>query len=156
MSSVSSSSLNGNIGNSDISTLIALYIHVNVNNLVDIETFELLESKRRLLSLFETTYFDWNSWQTSLLLPALRIYHFNEREINAHGSYCLYDSLPFSERIIAMGRISPRNELRCLIFIWKQLYAQQSHFSAFQILELKSQLRDKMDQLSLYDPIYSN
>lgn len=126
------------------------FISINVDELIDIESDELVHIKRSLLAQFKTTKFEWKEWQTSLLLPALRVYHFNEREMNAHKAYCLYSSLPFSERMAQLGPVSPRNENRSLIYIWKRLFASQNAMSSDQVLDIKSQLRKSMKKLSSY------
>lgn len=126
------------------------FISINVDELIDIESDELLHIKRSLLAQFETTKFEWKDWQSSLLLPALRVYHFNEREMNAHKAYCLYSPLTFSERMTQLGPVSPRNENRTLIYIWKRLFASQNAIPSHQVIEIKSQLRKSMKKLSSY------
>lgn len=123
---------------------------INVDNLVDIEAPELIAAKRNLLSRFGGSSFDWNSWDRSLLLPALRIYHFNDRELVKHREFLLYDARPFSEKVASLGVISPRNEQRCLIFLWKRLSGLQDSDIQINTSEIQSQLRLRMQGLLSY------
>lgn len=125
-------------------------VSIDVDNLVDIEAPELVAAKRSLLSRVGGSSFDWNSWDRSLLLPALRIYHFNDRELVRHREYLLYDVAPFFEKVISLGVVSPRNEQRCLIFLWKRLAALQGSDSSVNTAEIQSQLRLRMHGLLSY------
>jgi len=131
-------------------------VHVNVAELVDIESEALLNRKKQLLRSFGDCVFKVNdAWANSLLLPALRVYHFDEREMNAHKAYCLYDFRPFEQRMQLLGRVSPRNEQRCLIYIWKRLFSHQSTLLSPNMSLLKTQLQSMMSSLHLYVYFYS-
>lgn len=125
-------------------------VSLNVDELVEIEAPELVAAKRTLLGLFSTSSFDWKSWDRSPLLPALRIYHFNDRELGKYRAFLLYDSMPFHDKLGAMGVVSPRNEQRCLIFLWKRLSALTASASSFSIPEIQDQLRSRMESLLMY------
>lgn len=125
-------------------------VSVNVDDLTDIEAPEIVAAKRVILNLFGMNTFDWKSWDRSPLLPALRVYHFNERELDRHRVHLLYGSEPFFEKLNALGVVSPRNEQRCLIFLWKRLSALQTAATSLDIPEIQNQLRMRMESLLRY------
>lgn len=125
-------------------------LSVSIDELLDIEAPELVAAKRSLLNLFGASSYDWKSWDRSSLLPALRIYHFNDRELGRHKEFLLYDPMPFHDKVQAMGVVSPRNEQRCLIFLWKRLSALQSSASSLNTSELQTQIRCRMESLLSY------
>lgn len=119
---------------------------LNIDELVDIESEELVRAKRELFNLIGASKFDWNDPK---LLPALRIYHFNERELTSHQSYLLYDGSSMDDKLTSLKFISPRNEQRCLLLLWKRLSATGPGFDAIRAREL-SIISENMQKLLRY------
>lgn len=130
--------------------------NIDVNQLIDIESTDLVECKRRLLNdVGRTNIEDVESLDHLGLLPALRVYHFNERELYMNKADLFYDiSRSLSSRLNDLGQISTRNEIRCLIFLWKRLQAQKDSVNPVLLKKLHSQLLQKMNRLTSYDPQY--
>jgi hypothetical protein len=134
-----------------------LKIALNVEELADIEADEMVRMKRLLLSKFQTLNYDINSLtSTSALFPALRIYHFSEKELYAHKAFLLYDLEPFSKRSAAIGVVSPRNESRCLIYLWRRLQTQISSLLPSTLTTIQAELQEKMLFLAQYVSQVSN
>lgn len=127
--------------------------HICVDELADIDHELLFEAKKRLLSMCRSCIFDVQDLDSSpTLFPALRIYHFNDRELYQHKGYLLYDPSPMEVKLSSLGVVSTRNETRCMIYIWKRLNAQRQALSPTISEKLNQQLQLKMDDFLKYVP----